>query len=204
MVSATQINATTPAHTAGTVDVIVTVGGQSSAANPGDQFTYIAPPTISAVSPTSGPFAGGTAITITGTGFDATATVTVGGTLATGVTVVSATQINATTPAHAAGVACTSLVRATVGGGGRATTAAAHYMYTAPPPPTVTGVSPTSGPTSGGTAITISGTNFDATATVTVGGAVATGVSFVSATQLSATTPAHVAGAADVVVTVGG
>src|SRR3989441_861944 len=203
MVSATQINATTPAHTAGTVDVIVTVGGQSSAANPGDQFTYIAPPTISAVSPTSGAIAGGTAITITGTGFDATATVTVGGTLATGVTVVSATQINATTPAHAAGVAD---VIVTVNGQSSVTSPADQFTYVAPPPPapTVTGVSPTSGPIAGGTAITITGTNFDASATVTVGGTPATSVSVVSATQINATTPAHVAGTFDVIVTVGG
>src|SRR3989442_224692 len=205
VVSATQINATTPAHAAGVADVIVTVGGQASVTSPADQFTYVAPPppapTVTGVSPTSGPIAGGTAITITGTNFDASATVTVGGTPATSVSVVSATQINATTPAHVAG---TFDVIVTVGGQSSATSAADQFMYIAPPPPTVTGVSPTSGPTSGGTAITISGTNFDATATVTVGGAVATGVSFVSATQLSATTPAHVAGAADVVVTVGG
>jgi hypothetical protein len=201
VVSATQINATTPAHAAGVADVIVTVGGQSSAANPGDQFTYVVPPpTVSGVSPTSGPVEGGTAITITGTSFDATATVTVGGTAATGVTVVSAAQINATTPAHAAGVAD---VIVTVGGQSSAANTADQFIYLAPPP-TVTGVSPSSGPTAGGTAITITGTNFDATATVAVGGAAATGVNVVSATQINATTPAHAAGAADVVVTLGG
>jgi hypothetical protein len=42
-------------------------------------------------------------VTITGTGFLTGATVTFGGTSATGVTVVSATSITATAPAHAAG-----------------------------------------------------------------------------------------------------
>ena len=42
-------------------------------------------------------------MTITGTGVTAGATVTFGGTAATGVAVVSATSITATTPAHAAG-----------------------------------------------------------------------------------------------------
>src|SRR5207245_8216669 len=125
-------------------------------------------PTVSGVSPASGPTAGGTAIAITGTNFAAGATVTVGGTPATGVSVVSATQINATTPAHAAGVAD---VIVTVGGQSSAANPADQFTYVAPPAPTVTGVSPTSGPTAGGTAITITGTNFDATATVTVGGA---------------------------------
>jgi photosystem II stability/assembly factor-like uncharacterized protein len=62
-----------------------------------------AAPTVSAISPSSGPASGGTAVTISGTGFATSATVTIGGTAATGVTVVSATQITATTPAHAAG-----------------------------------------------------------------------------------------------------
>src|SRR5207245_5378840 len=106
VVCATHVNATTPAHAAGLADVVVTIGGQSSATNAGDQFTYLAPtPTVTAIDPTSGPTAGGTAITITGTSFDATATVAIGGSAATGVTVVSATQINAATPAHPAGVA---------------------------------------------------------------------------------------------------
>ena len=72
---------------------------------------------------------------------------------------------------------------------------------TAAAPPTVTGIGPTSGPTNGGTLVTIAGTNFVAGATVSIGGVPATGVSVASSTQLSATTGAHAAGAADVVVT---
>ena len=203
VVSATQINATTPAHSAGLADVVVTIGGQSSATNAGDQFTYLAPaPTVTAIDPTSGPTAGGTAITITGTSFDTgPATVTVGGTGATGVSVVSATQITATTPAHATGLAD---VVVTIGGQSSAANAGDQFTYLAPPPPTVTAVNPASGPTQGGTAITITGTNFDGTATVAIGGNAATGVSVVSATQINATTPPHPAGVADVVVTVSG
>src|SRR5207244_315873 len=159
------------------------IGGQSSATNTGDQFTYLAPaPTVTAIDPTSGPTAGGTAITITGTSFDTgPATVTVGGTGATGVSVVSATQITATTPAHAARLAAAAV---TVSGQPSAANPGDQYTYLAPPPPTVSGVSPTSGPAAGGTPITITGTNFDTgAATVTVGGSVATGVSVVSATQ---------------------
>ena len=67
--------------------------------------------------------------------------------------------------------------------------------------PTVTSVTPTSGPATGGTAITLTGTNFVSGATVRVGGTAATGVTFVSATQLRATTPAGTAGAQAVQVT---
>ena len=56
---------------------------------------------MTGVSPASGTAAGGTAVTITGTGFLAGATVSLGGTPATGVTVVNSTSITATTPAHA-------------------------------------------------------------------------------------------------------
>ena len=73
------------------------------------------------------------------------------------------------------------------------------FTYTAPP--TVTSVAPGSGSTVGGTAVTITGTNFVSGATVSFGGAAATGVSFVSSTGLTATTPAHAAGAVNVVVT---
>jgi hypothetical protein len=68
------------------------------------------------------------------------------------------------------------------------------------PAPTVTGVDPTSGPTTGGTALTITGTGFIAAATVTVGGAAATNVVVVDATTITTTTPAGSEGAADVVV----
>ncbi|WP_310305549.1 IPT/TIG domain-containing protein, partial [Sphingomonas sp. BE270] len=49
-------------------------------------------PTVTAVSPTSGPAAGGTAVTITGTGFTGATAVKFGATSATGITVVSATS----------------------------------------------------------------------------------------------------------------
>ena len=62
-------------------------------------------------------------------------------------------------------------------------------------------MSPNQGYSTGGTAITITGTGFVAGATVTVGGATATNVVVVSATSITATTPAGTVGAADVVVT---
>ena len=66
-------------------------------------FTYLAPPTVSSVSPNSGSTSGGTAVTITGTNFAAGATVTFGGAAATNVVVVNSTTITATTPAGSAG-----------------------------------------------------------------------------------------------------
>ena len=58
---------------------------------------------VTDVSPTAGVIAGGTQITITGTGFDSGAMVTVGGVAATNITFVNSTTITASTPPHAAG-----------------------------------------------------------------------------------------------------
>lgn len=60
-------------------------------------------PTVTSVAPNTGPAAGGTSVTITGTNFVAGATVTFGAAPATGVSVTNSTTIAATTPANPAG-----------------------------------------------------------------------------------------------------
>src|SRR5712692_6340485 len=186
VVSGTQITATTPAGSAGAVTVTVTVNGQPGSLPNG--FTYVVPATVSSVSPNSGSTAGGTAVTITGTNFAAGATVTFGGTAATSVVVVSGTQITATTPAHAAGAVTVTVTNPGVPGG----SLASGFTYAVVP--TVSSVSPNNGPVAGGTAVTITGTNFAAGATVSFGGTAATSVVVVSGTQITATTPAGSAG----------
>ena len=152
------------------------------------------PPTVTSVSPASGTTAGGTSVTIKGSGFLAGATVTIGN-AATSVTVVSAKKIKATTAAIVAGsdeVVVTDPNGTSTGG--------PSYTYIAPPPPAVTRVSPASGTTAGGTSVTIKGSGFLAGATVTIGNA-ATSVRVVSAKKIKATTAATVAGSDEVVVT---
>jgi len=65
----------------------------------------------------------------------------------------------------------------------------------------ITGVSPNAGTSAGGTTVTISGVDFASGATVTFGGTAATSVTFNNSTSLTAVTPAHAIGLADVVVT---
>ena len=72
----------TPSGT-GTVYVRVTTAGGTSATSAADQYTYVAVPTITSLSPTSGPAAGGTSVIITGTGFTGATAVTFGATPAT-------------------------------------------------------------------------------------------------------------------------
>jgi hypothetical protein len=156
-------------------------------------------PTVVGVTPTSGPVAGGTEVAVSGANFAAGATVTIGGVAATNVRVISSTSILAVTGAHAAGA-----VDVVVTVSGLSSTLSPGFTYVVLPPPTIASIAPASGSTAGGTAVTISGTNFAAGATVTFGGTSATGVTVASPTSLQAVTPARPAGQADVVVTVGG
>ena len=66
--------------------------------------------------------------------------------------------------------------------------------------PTITRINPTSGPTTGGTTVLITGTNLGTPTSVTFGGTAAT-VNSSTATSISVAAPAHAAGAARVVVT---
>jgi len=67
--------------------------------------------------------------------------------------------------------------------------------------PVVTSVTPNHGPSSGGTQVTIVGSNFKTGASVTFGGAVCGSVTVISASQITCTTPAHFPETVDVVVT---
>jgi hypothetical protein len=68
-------------------------------------------------------------------------------------------------------------------------------------PPTLISVTPSSGPTVGGTVVDLAGMNFRPGATVTFDGVPATGIIVVSSSHITATTPAHAAGAVSVTVT---
>ncbi len=70
----------------------------------------------------------------------------------------------------------------------------------APPAPTLAAVAPLSGPTAGGTAVTLTGTNFQSGATVTFGGTPATSVVFVNSTRITAVAPAKATGTVAVAV----
>src|SRR5450631_3805837 len=76
--SAISITATSPAESAGTVDVTVTTPGGASATSSADKFTYVAAPTVTGVIPTRGPTAGGTSVTVSGTNLSGTTSVNFG------------------------------------------------------------------------------------------------------------------------------
>jgi uncharacterized delta-60 repeat protein len=110
--------------------------------------------TVTLVTPAFGSTAGGKSVTITGTNFTGATSVTFGGTAATSFTVVSATQITATIPAHQAETV--DVVVTKPGGAGIGT-----YLFTYTPPPTVTASSAKLLTIT--TTLTITGTGFSST-----------------------------------------
>ncbi|MBI4553395.1 MAG: fibronectin type III domain-containing protein [Candidatus Latescibacteria bacterium] len=157
-------------------------------------------PRITAISPDSGPTTGGTPVTITGQNFQDGATVKIGGVSADSVKFISADSIKAITPPGTAGKEAVKVTNPD----GQFDTLNNGFTYVAPPPPPaplITAIIPNSGPTTGGTPVMITGQNFKAGATVTIGGAAATTVTVVSADTITALTPPGTAGERDVVVT---
>ncbi|MEU5853548.1 IPT/TIG domain-containing protein, partial [Saccharopolyspora shandongensis] len=169
------------------------VVGQSAAAG---SVGATAAPVVTSVVPSLGPTTGGTVVTLAGAGFTGATGVTFGGTPATSFTVNSDSRITATSPARPAGVA-----QVVVAGPGGVSTDPIYFVYQAPPLPAIASIQPTIGPTSGGTAVTITGTGFAGATAVTFGGTPAANFTVNSSTQITATTPPHAAGPAQVVVT---
>ena len=129
-VDATHITAVTPAGTAGAKDVVVTNNDGQTATGTG-AFTYLGQtPTFTSIAPPSGPTAGGTPVTITGSNFvpGGSFGVTIGGANASGV-YVNPTTITATTPAHAAGAVNVVITN----NDGQSDTGIGSFLYTVPP-----------------------------------------------------------------------
>jgi hypothetical protein len=168
-------------------------------------------PTVSAISPSSGPITGGTSVTITGTGFVTGTTVSFieesGGTPVTGNVVLPASGVTVNGPtsltvaAPAATEGTTYFVAVTTATGNSAYSANGVFTYS-PVAPTITGVSPASGGIAGGNSVTISGSGFYSGASVSfvqesggspVSGGVTAGATYVSvtgSTSITAVSPA--------------
>ncbi len=204
--SSTSLSATTPNGNAGAVDVTVTnPDGQSGVLSGG--FTYngfLPAPTLSSVAPASGPTLGGTGVTLNGTNFQAGATVQFGSVQALAVANPANSHgetLTATTPPGVAGLVAVTVTNPD----GQSAVLSDGYTYylSGSAVPTISGLLPVTGPTTGGTSVTIAGTNFQTSGVTTVqfGSALASAVLVQNATTVSATTPGGNAGAVDVKVT---
>jgi len=154
-------------------------------------------PSISTVSPASGPTAGGTQITVSGANFQPLATATIGGVNCPVVGNVTATTLVCTTPPGATGPRTVVVVNPDSQNGQKVD------AFTYVQPPSVATINPTSGPTAGGTAVTITGTNFQSNATASLGGAACTVTGTTTATVLQCNTTTRAGGTVSLVVTNG-
>ncbi|MFM7251853.1 MAG: IPT/TIG domain-containing protein, partial [Ilumatobacteraceae bacterium] len=200
--SDTSITATAPAASAGPVQVTVTTpGGTSSTAGTGNDFTYWDVPTVTQVAPASGPIAGGTLVTITGSGFNDVTAVTFNGTPGTDLVVATATSLSVRTPIGVVGLA--DVVVAATGGLSSTAGTGNEFRYFAVP--VVASLSVAVGPTTGGTTVVIDGSNLDGATAVRFGSVAATSFTVLSDSSISAVSPAGSAGTISVsVVTPGG
>jgi len=189
-------NNTYSATASGNYTVIVTTSGCSSAAsaptavtvNPNPNATITAPASVTTSST-------GNIASVANAGVGATYAWSVtGGTLTSGNNTPSITF----TAGPAPGTLTINVTVTTSAGCSDAKSANVNRVL---PVVTVTSVVPNFGTVTGGTNVTINGTNFAAGATVTFGGTAATNVVVVSAIKITAKTPAHAAGAVNVTVT---
>jgi hypothetical protein len=187
-----QIRAESPPGV-GIVDIVVTLNGLSSPNTPADDFAYTTA-TLTVLSPNAGPIAGGTTVKLTGKNFTGEAKILVDGLPFTG-TFVSATEMTYVMPA-ATGAKTVQIQVQTLSG----TSNALPYYYTSGP--IVAAVNPNTGPTTGGTAVIITGTGFLVGATVKFSDTPVDIVNVNSETQITVVAPAAAAaGAADVRIT---
>ena len=186
--SDTEIVCDTPAGSLGAKDVIVTNDDALSDTDAGG-FTYLATPSIDDIDPVSGTSAGGTEITISGTGFQAnqgSGSVKIGGSAAS-ITSWSDTEIVCDTPSGTIGAKNVVVEN----DNGYTDTATGGFTYLTPV--ALTDIDPATGPSVGGTEVTITGTGFLAnqgTGSAHLGGNDITITSW-SDTEIVGNAPAH-------------
>jgi hypothetical protein len=152
-------------------------------------------PSVGGVSPRLGTTSGGTRVTVTGSGFGGVTSVKFATTAGRYVKVLSSSKLQVTTPPHAAGLVN---VRVTTKIGTSAIRTADQFRFVGKP--TIAKISPASGPSKGGTRLTITGTGFYSVTAVTIAGKAGIGRTVVSPTSLRVTTPDSTSGPASVVV----
>lgn len=200
VLSDTSINAVVPAGppSGGNVNIIVTGPGGSSPSGP--SYTYAAAliPAITALTPSSGPLAGGSTLTVSGNNLNGAVVVLFGAIPALFFTVLSPTIVNVTVPPGLA-IGSVPVTITTLSG----TSPGFPYTYLAPPQPTT--IFPTAGVISGGTSVAITGTGLTGTTSVLFGSTPSQGVITVTGdTLVTVTAPPHPVGTVPVTISTPG
>lgn len=196
-VNATTLTCSTPTGTVGTTDVVITNQTPSLTVTASGVYTFQNdPPTVTGVSPQGGDIAGGDVVTITGTNFsnipsDPTVIFDPSGTPAncTSITNFSSTSFDCTTSAHAQGLVDVYVQNAD----GNDDTLSGGFLYS--PKATISSISPPTGSSSGGSTVTVNGTNFsEFLYSVDIGGAACTNITHINATSFTCDIGANTAG----------
>ncbi len=153
VVNGTTITFTAPAGIAGAVDLAIRnpagIGTKLNA------FTYVPAPSLSSISPSLATINGGTVVTLRGANLSGATGINLGS-VNLSVTVISVAELRFVTPATSAGIVDVGVVTP----GGTATLSQALEFTTSALIPIVTSITPSSGPASGGTTITVTGRYF--------------------------------------------
>jgi|GEM_PF-2433903 len=158
--------------------------------------TGVAPVTVSALSPNSGPAVGGVSVTIGGTGFVAPVSVTFGGVPATSVVLDTSTQLQALCPPGSGG----QDVQVGDWMGSDTPGPQTNFSYSAVSLPAVGSVSPSGGSGAGGEEVVIDGSNFVGVSGVLFGATPAEGYQVESSSVIDAVAPPDPTGVVPVTV----
>jgi hypothetical protein len=172
------------------VFISVTTNTGTTAAGPADLFTY--GPTVSNVTPNTGSVAGGTTVAISGTGFTANSTIQFGTATpiqcnATTTCFTGSTALVVTSPAGATGSVDVRVTNPDLPTSDQTSPISGADLFTYGR--SVTSVTPSTGPNSGGTSVVVSGIGFTGATTVTFEGVPGTITSPITDTSITVTSP---------------
>jgi hypothetical protein len=185
-ITPTEIQAVTPPGPAGYVTVRI-LNPDGSFGELADGFEYVAPLSLSLISPTSGTVNGGTVVHIYGNGMERLPTVFFGGVECSAVGWISRGDISTIAPGGSPGAVDVTVRNPD----GTEKTLSGAYTYVAYLAPSITDLTPATGPECGGTLVTITGSDFHPPCRVDFGSGNPSGyVSYVGPGELVAAAPA--------------
>ncbi len=202
VVSSTELRVIAPPHAPGEVALTLT-NPDSQTATTTALFTYERPPSIRGVTPARGSNAGLEQVLVTGADFKSGSGVLFGDVEALGHEVIGDDTIRVITPRGPIDLADSLTVDVAVRSPDGETSVLEDAFTWFVPPPSIASYSPFSGPASGGTVVTLSGSGFSRAVDlqVTFGGVPAAELLVLDSGTIAARAPAHASGAVNIVVT---
>ena len=186
--SDSQISATVPPGTSGSVHITVTTPVGTSLLEAQDQYTYEASPTIISLTPNYGSISGGNQVVLTGHNFVGANAVSFGGYLSPNFTVNSTSQATVQVPSGSPGVVPVTVSSSSGVSLGTSLKTSQNNQYMYVTTPKISNLSITQGSTSGGEQVIITGSDFINASNVLFG-ANAANFSVDSNNQITATVP---------------